>query len=104
MSSNGVLRRRKLTDETIAEAVSKAVNAKPEKEPMPVAPCPCGAQPGGLMIEMPERAKYGIAMGDCCGVWMVEFRNGYTQDRDMTLRRAHEAWNNAPRPAIASLD
>lgn len=73
--------------------------AKAELEAPKLAPCPCGKEPSTLLIEMPERAKYGVAMGDCCGTWMVEFRNGYAQDPNITTKKAREAWNDAPRPA-----
>lgn len=85
--------------EQTAKAVAEAVQDQPERPPkVELKPCPCGATPEGLLIEMPERAKYGVTMGDCCGVWLVEFRNGYTNDREVTLKRAQDAWNNAPRP------
>lgn len=67
--------------------------------PTLLLPCPCGKEPSTLLIEMPERAKYGVAMGDCCGTWMVEFRNGYARDPNITTKKAREAWNDAPRPA-----
>ena len=65
----------------------------------PLAPCPCGQVPERLMIEMPQRAKYGLAMGDCCAEWAVEFRNGYTDNPNETAARAREAWDAAPRGA-----
>lgn len=82
-----------------------AVNSEEPQEynipeaPPPLAPCPCGKRPVNLMIEMPERAKWGRTMGDCCAEWSVEFRNGYTDDPHLTTERAREAWNNAPRAA-----
>ena len=45
---------------------------KAELEAQSLAPCPCGVVPENLLIEMPERAKYGRTMGDCCGEWSVE--------------------------------
>ncbi|KPK74259.1 MAG: hypothetical protein AMJ84_00280 [Acidithiobacillales bacterium SM23_46] len=69
----------------------------PKLEQPPIKMCPCGQFPDGLLIEMPERAKYGRAMGSCCGDWSVEFRNNYTQDPQETLTRASKAWNDAPR-------
>lgn len=86
-------------DQTIAEAVSEAV--KQQQQNVTLKPCPCGNTPSGLLIEMQERAKYGQAMGDCCGAWIVEFRNGYTKDNELTLKRAQDAWNNAPRQEAA---
>jgi hypothetical protein len=59
--------------------------------------CPCGRTPDNLIIEVAERAKYGLAMGDCCGTWSIEFRNGYQKDRLVTEQLATEAWNSAPR-------
>lgn len=59
--------------------------------------CPCGQIPEDLIIEVAERAKYGLVMGDCCGAWSVEFRNGYQKDPDVTNRLAATAWNSAPR-------
>lgn len=85
-------------------------DAQPKPEaptpPPPLAPCPCGTVPENLLIEMPDRAKYGRAMGDCCGDWSIEFKNGYTQDPEKTTARAREAWNDAPRaePIPASSD
>jgi hypothetical protein len=70
---------------------------KAELEAPSLAPCPCGVVPENLLIEMPERAKYGRTMGDCCGEWSVEFRNGYTTDPNLTTERARRAWNEAPR-------
>lgn len=61
--------------------------------------CPCGQVPTNLMIEVAERGKYGRTMADCCGMWEVEFRNGFATDAATTNRRAIEAWNRAPRPA-----
>lgn len=65
--------------------------------PTPLAPCPCGKVPERLMIEMPQRAKYGLTMGDCCASWAVEFRNGYTDDPNKTADLARQAWQEAPR-------
>ncbi|KPK72258.1 MAG: hypothetical protein AMJ84_04530 [Acidithiobacillales bacterium SM23_46] len=83
--------------------MSEQQESNPEQpRKVELQPCPCGKTPGGLLIEMPERAKYGAAMGDCCGMWIVEFRNGYATEHEITLKRAQDAWNNAPRPS--SLD
>ena len=79
------------------EPLEKVGAMTPAAEQPPLAPCPCGMVPTALLIEMPERAKYGRTMGDCCSEWAVEFRNGYTQDPELTTQRARDAWNDAPR-------
>lgn len=87
-----------MNDQAPIEVPPEANNQKPAKAtPPPLAPCPCGKAPTNLLIEMPERAKYGRCMGDCCAEWSVEFRNGYSQDPEQTTERAREAWNAAPR-------
>lgn len=71
-----------------------------ETEVKPLAPCPCGIVPEVLLLEMPERAKYGRAIGHgngCCGEWGIEFRNGYTADPDESAEKARKAWDKAPR-------
>jgi hypothetical protein len=73
----------------------KSKPAAPEK--IDLAPCPCGQVPADAIVEMGQRAKWGRVMGSCCGEWSVEFRNGYTDDAELTRRRAVEAWNEAPR-------
>lgn len=89
----------KQPEESIAEAAANAatdpVDQTPEKPALNA--CPCGKVPGRLILEMPRQAKYGNALGDCCGMWGVEFRNGYTMDQEESVARATEAWNSAPR-------
>lgn len=87
-----------MTEEDKA-AVAAATNTQAPEEPniIALAPCPCGRQPQNLVIEMPQRAKYGRASGDCCAEWSVEFRNGYSDDPQLTQERAVKAWNEAPR-------
>jgi hypothetical protein len=70
---------------------------KVEHEPRQLQPCPCGTIPENLVIEVRERAKYGLVSGSCCSEWHVEFRNGYTDDNALTTSRAADAWNQAPR-------
>ena len=72
---------------------------KPDVTKVHLEPCPCGQNPDLLIIEMPERAKYGRAFGDCCSEWSIEFRNGYTADPKLSQVRAAKAWNNTPRGA-----
>lgn len=65
--------------------------------PVKLKKCACGKAPKGLIIEAPNQAKLGAAMGDCCSVWRIEFQNHYTSDHDRTLALAQKAWNDAPR-------
>jgi hypothetical protein len=93
----------------IAEAVKAAVNSEramgneppppppPPPKPEPLAPCPCGKVPESLMLELPNPPiKYGRAIGQCCGIWGIEFFNAYQTGED-TIRLATEAWNSAVR-------
>lgn len=70
---------------------------EPDVEKIHLEPCPCGKTPDLLIIEMPERAKWGRAFGDCCSEWAIEFRNGYTADGKVSQKRAAKAWNETPR-------
>lgn len=82
----------------VAAAVKQAIEQPPKQRPkLELKPCPCGATPEGLYIEMPERGKYGLASPQCCSVWTVEFRNGFEGNQEITLQKAAKAWNDAPR-------
>lgn len=64
-------------------------------------PCPCGETPKKIVIEGDDRAKWARCYGDCCGEWIVEYRNNYNRipsDEAQTL--AEQAWNDAPRYAL----
>ena len=79
----------------VAEALN---NAEAANTKLPdLKPCPCGKVPKMLMIQCQERAKYGQMTGDCCGEWTIEFKNGYESDKQVSLNKAVEAWNGAPR-------
>ena len=83
------------TDETIAQAASRAVaNMQPEEK---FAPCPCGQVPTDLMISIPKNQKYGTIQGNCCAVWAMEFKAGFPKDEVELQLRAMAAWNQAPR-------
>lgn len=73
------------------------VPEKPVQERQKLGSCACGKTPENLFITAPERSKWGFVAGDCCGEWTIEFRNGYTADQEVSIQRATEAWNNAPR-------
>lgn len=62
-------------------------------------PCACGHVPEGLRIEGEVKAKFARVCGECCGEWIVEFRNDYCPlDSEQSWDRAAQAWNSAPRP------
>jgi len=66
-----------------------------------LAPCPCGKTPTRLVITgehaTPKWAQYH---GDCCGEWIIEFRNQYNDlADDASTSLAEIAWNNASRGA-----
>ena len=67
---------------------------------MEVAACPCGKTPKSIGIYMiSQGGKWGFAVPDCCGEWMIEFRTQYNhEDTDECRKLALEAWNDAPRP------
>ena len=70
----------------------------PEAEPKRLfAPCPCGNTPERLLLEVSEQSKVGKAMGDCCGMWGVEFLRGVETEPEKILDKAHAAWDAAPR-------
>ena len=58
-------------------------------------PCPCGKVPTGLHVTCDKNSKWGHVAGECCGEWMIEFRNGYDDPPDK--EEARLAWNDAPR-------
>lgn len=66
---------------------------------MQLAKCPCGKQPERILIsECGQGWKYMLAMGNCCGEWIIEFRANYHKPESpecMTLAVA--AWNGARR-------
>jgi hypothetical protein len=42
--------------------------------------------------------KYALAVPNCCGEWMIEFRTvAYDLESEATKSAAIEAWNQAPR-------
>lgn len=81
------------------ETVAEAAAAQPAPVKTDLVECPCGKKPENLIIEMGQRAKFGRCMGDCCAEWGIEFRNGYSEDMEQTMKRAARAWNEAPRAA-----
>lgn len=63
-----------------------------------LAPCPDGSVPENLLLEMNRNnPKVGIARGDSCPDWGVEFLIVNPNDQERLVRDAAAAWNNAPR-------
>lgn len=62
-------------------------------------PCPRGATPTALAIQIGDSCKYAWVVGaDCCTEWAIEFRTGYHDiDSPECMKRAVDAWNEAPR-------
>ncbi len=67
--------------------------------PATLPPCPCGEIPERLRIEGDgDRPKWAMVSGSCCVGWWVEFNNNWRPlDSEGSLRRATEAWTDAPR-------
>lgn len=59
--------------------------------------CPCGEYPKSLSITDTLSGKWAFVTPDCCGEWMIEYRNGYETGIERE-NLALEAWNEAPRP------
>ena len=76
----------------------EAPKAPPKRE---FQPCPCGNKPERLLLEVDQQSKVGRALGDCCGMWGVEFLRGVETDPEKILDKAHAAWDTAPRPMPA---
>jgi len=68
-------------------------------------PCPCGKTPKTLnLYDIGQGSKWGIAYGDCCGEWGVEFRTGYHRyNSEECMENAIQYWNDAPRASEESL-
>jgi hypothetical protein len=68
-------------------------------------PCPCGKTPQRLIVEAEgDRPKWARVSGNCCGEWMIEYRNAYTTLNTAEADRiAMLAWNRAPRPFNAGV-
>ena len=64
-----------------------------------IAPCPCGKTPTEIKVYLLTQGdKWGIAVPNCCGEWMIEFRADYIQPEEAECQeRALAAWNAAPR-------
>jgi hypothetical protein len=59
--------------------------------------CPCGKTPESLIIvdsHSPDR--YDYVGGDCCGEWLVEFKNDYKDGEELDKLMV-KAWNNQER-------
>ena len=65
----------------------------------PLLCCPCGKTPTDIIVTSSGQGyKYALAVPNCCGEWMIEFRTvAYDLDSDDTKRAAIDAWNSAPR-------
>ena len=63
---------------------------------MQLKQCPCGKTPTKLDITETLYGKWIDIMGNCCGEWTIEARNGYSKGDDM-MKNAITAWNNVPR-------
>ena len=64
-----------------------------------IKPCPCGKTPTKLSVKETLSGKWAYVEGNCCGDWIIEYRNGYATGKEQyTL--AVEAWNEAPRADI----
>ena len=64
-----------------------------------IKPCPCGQTPTKLcLMDTGQGMKWGIASGNCCNEWNVEFRTGYNPiDSKECYDIAVGYWNDAPR-------
>jgi len=60
-------------------------------------PCPCGAVPEKLMLQVSEKSKLGFASGSCCDDWKIEFLRGNATDPEVILDKAQLAWDSARR-------
>ena len=61
-------------------------------------PCPCGKTPTQLnFYGAVKQTKWAMIATDCCGDWLVEFKNGYSTDPAESMAKAVAAWNEAPR-------
>ena len=61
-------------------------------------PCPCGAVPEQLVLEVNQESKVGRATCGNCGVWGVDFLRGLAREQEPILDKAQAAWDAAPRP------
>lgn len=62
-----------------------------------LAPCPCGETPTELGIVVSFDNGH-FANGNCCGRWIVEFRNDYQPAHtDECKAAAIKGWNETPR-------
>ncbi len=60
--------------------------------------CPCGAIPLSLHIQEGPTLKHAFASGDCCNVWLVEFRtHKYEPHSAESMSLAIKAWNEEKR-------
>ncbi len=91
------------TLEPVKEGVKQALNEfeqpAADAEKVPLTPCPCGAVPEGLLVELQPRSKYGRVQGDCCGDWMIEFKAAFNEAPEQVALRAKAAWEAAQRSA-----
>lgn len=85
------------TDESIAEAVAKAVAEQEPTGQDKFTRCPCGEVPTDLIISMPRGSKIATVQGNCCAVWSMEFMAGFPKNESDLQLRAMAAWNEAPR-------
>lgn len=61
-------------------------------------PCPCGETPINLCLEFGNTPKYALVSGDCCGLWLVEFKTKYYElNNNKCMELAIKAWNKTPR-------
>ena len=87
-------------------------NAKPDAKPAVVipegraditgkkriyTPCPCGAVPEQLLLEVNQESKVGRVTCGTCGVWGLDFLRGHEREQEGILDKAQASWDAAPR-------
>ncbi len=68
--------------------------------------CPCGKIPERLdIISEHNRPKWAYASPECCGEWMIEFRNQYDDVTSKeSYRKAVVAWNETTRGGLVNAE
>lgn len=87
-----------MTEQATAEAGS--INGAASALDDVLAACPCGRVPTELGTAKDLHGKWCMAIPNCCGEWMIEFRCNKETGGDLD-RIAKAAWNSAQRGANA---
>lgn len=64
-------------------------------------PCPCGAIPEQLLLEVNQESKVGRVTCGNCGSWGVDFLRGHAREQEDILDKGQAAWDAAPRPSAS---